>query len=160
MKKILISTCLSMSLFVASSTAKECIRVAELNVEFKNATTIYSNNSEEQEVINFAKFMKKSDVYALVEGHTSSLDNATYNYNLSTSRAVKVMNKLRADGVSKSHVRAMGFGESSPLYDNSTQEGAAQNRRVIAEVFNSAEELDSYIKSQKARIKDLIKKEQ
>ncbi|MFT5659546.1 MAG: outer membrane protein OmpA-like peptidoglycan-associated protein [Sulfurimonas sp.] len=160
MKKIVISTCLSMSLFVASSIAKECIMVEDLNVEFNNASAVYSNDSERQEIINFAKFMKETNVYAVVEGHTSSLDNAAYNYKLSTKRAVKVMQELKNLGVKKSHVRAMGFGESSPLYTNNTQEGAAQNRRVIAEVFNSAEELDAYMKSQKSKIKDILLTEQ
>lgn len=160
MKKIVVSTCLSISLFVAGSMAKECIMVEDLNVEFNNASTVYSNNSERQEVINFAKFMKETNVYAVVEGHTSSLDNAAFNHKLSTKRAVKVMNELKILGVNKSHVRAMGFGESSPLYSNNTQDGAAQNRRVIAEVFNSREELDTYIESQKSKIKDLLLTEQ
>lgn len=160
MKKVLIASCLSMSLFVANSMAKECIMVEELNVEFNNATAVYSDAQEKEEVVRFANFMKETKLYAVVEGHTSSLDDAAYNYNLSTKRAVKVMNELKNLGVSKSHVRAMGFGESSPLYNNSTEEGAAKNRRVIAEVFNSAEELDAYIKSEKNRVKDILSKEQ
>ena len=160
MKKILVTTCLSISLLVASSMAKDCIMVEELNVEFKNASIVYSNDAERAEVERFAKFMKKTNVYAVIEGHTSSLDDAAYNYDLSTKRAVKVMNKLKTLGVSKSHVRAMGFGESSPLYNNNTKEGAAQNRRVIAEVFNSAQELDTYIASQKSRVKNILLKEQ
>lgn len=149
-----------MSLFVANSMAKECILVEELNVEFNNATAVYSNNAEKEELVKFAKFMKENDVYAVIEGHTSSLDDAAYNYDLSTKRAVKVMNELKGLGVSKSHVRAMGFGESSPLYNNATQEGSAKNRRVIAEVFNSAEELDAYIKLEKSRIKNIVLSEQ
>lgn len=160
MKKILVASCLGMSLFVANSMAKDCITVEELNVEFHNATTVYSNNEEKQEIVRFADFMKETDVYAVIEGHTSSLDSATYNYELSTKRAVKVMAELKKLGVNKSNVRAMGFGESSPLYSNAKQEGAAKNRRVIAEVFNSAEELDAYIKSEKTRIKDIVLLEQ
>lgn len=160
MKKILVASCLGMSLFVANSMAKECITVEELNVEFHNASTVYSSNEEKQEVVRFADFMKETNVYAVIEGHTSSLDSATYNYDLSTKRAVKVMAELKKLGVNKSHVRAMGFGESSPLYNNAQQDGAAKNRRVIAEVFNSAEELDAYIKSEKSRIQDIVLLEQ
>jgi outer membrane protein OmpA-like peptidoglycan-associated protein len=134
--------------------------VEELNVEFNNATAVYSNNAEKEEVVRFAKFLKETGLYAVIEGHTNSLDDAKYNYNLSTARAVKVMNELQGLGVKKSHVRAMGFGESSPLYDNATTEGAAKNRRVIAEVFNSAAELDAYIVSQKEKVKDILFKEQ
>ncbi|WP_207562630.1 OmpA family protein [Sulfurimonas aquatica] len=160
MKKIFISSCMAMSLFTVGANAKNCIMVEELNVEFKNASTIYSNDTEKKEVHNFAKFMKETDVYAVIEGHTNSIANAKYNYDLSTKRAVKVMSELEALGVGKSHVRAMGFGETTPLYDNSTKDGADKNRRVIAEVFNSAEELDAYIKSQKSRIKGIVYKEQ
>ncbi len=128
--------------------------VEDLNVEFKNGSTVYMNSTEKQEVTNFANFLKKTDLYAVIEGHTSSTSSAPYNYNLSTARAVKVLTSLKQLGVNPKQVRAMGFGESSPLYNNHTKEGA-KNRRVIAEVFNSKAELERYIKSEKQRIKNI-----
>jgi outer membrane protein OmpA-like peptidoglycan-associated protein len=160
LKKILLSTVVGLAVSLSSVSAQDCIMVEDLNVEFKNASTVYSNNAEYQEVKDFANFLKKTDLYAVIEGHTNSKANARYNYDLSTKRAVKVRQEMIKLGVSPSHIRAMGFGESSPLYDNNTEEGLLKNRRVIAEVFNSAQELNDYIKEQKNRIKPIIYKEQ
>lgn len=151
MKKIIVSSFLGLSL-ASSLFAGNCIMVEDLNVEFKNDSTIYMNSEERQEVVDFAKFMKKTGLYAVVEGHTSKYASAPYNYSLSSKRAVKVRAELINLGVNPKQVRAMGFGESSPLYDNNTETGAQKNRRVIAEVFNSADELAGYISSEKNRI--------
>ncbi len=156
MKKILLSTILGLSIL----NAGDCIQVKDLNVEFKNASTVYANSSEYQEIKDYAKFLKQTGLYALIEGHTSSLANAKYNYNLSVQRAIKVRASLISLGVNPSHVKAMGFGETSPLYSNDTKESAAKNRRVIAEAFNSAEDLKNYVSSEKNRISSIKFKEQ
>lgn len=114
---------------------------------------------EDQKVEKFAKFIKKHNLYALVEGHTNSLAPAVYNHELSTQRAIKVRAQLVTLGLKKDQIRAMGFGESSPLYDNTTDEGLLKNRRVLAEVFDNAKDLDQYIQSEKSRIKETKFKE-
>lgn len=159
MRKILASTLIGL-ITASSLNAGDCIMVKDLNVQFKNDSTIYSDSSESKEIQEFAQFLKKTNLYAVIEGHTSASAPAGYNYDLSTNRAKKVRNSLVNLGVNSKQVRYMGFGESSPLYNNSTEEGSAKNRRVIAEVFNSAEELASYIESEKARISSIKYKEQ
>lgn len=160
MKKIILSTLISL-LAVTSSYASDCIMVKELKVKFVNDSTKFVNAKKENgKIKDFAEFINQTDLYVLIEGHTNKLANARYNYDLSTKRAVAVMYELVANGVNKSHVRAMGFGESTPLYSNETKDGLEKNRRVIAEVFNSAEELNKYIKESKARIKNIKFKEQ
>ena len=159
MKKLFISSLIGTAVFMSNIYAQDCIMVKDLNVAFKNASTTYMNNAEKQEVADFAKFLKETGLYALIEGHTSSSASAQYNYDLSTARAVKVLNSLKKLGVNPKQIRAMGFGESSPLYDNHTSEGI-KNRRVIAEVFNSRSELMDYIASEKTRIKNIKYQEQ
>ena len=151
MKKIVINTMMGM-LAAVSLNAGDCVMVKELNVQFKNASTVYSDSSEMKEIKEYAQFLKETDLYAVIEGHTSSLSNAKYNYDLSTRRADKVRAELVKLGVNPSQVKSMGFGESTPLYDNNTESGAAKNRRVIGEVFNSANELSNYMNSAKNRI--------
>jgi chemotaxis protein MotB len=74
-----------------------------------------------------------------VEGHTdnvpigpSILDKFATNWELSTARAIRVMNymaeHLRLD---ESMMAVKGFGPYKPVADNDTPDGRAQNRRVI-----------------------------
>lgn len=69
-----------------------------------------------------------------VEGHTDNvpLDRAGYtNWNLSTDRAVAVLNLLHeAHGVDPARLVAVGYGEFRPISGNESPEGRAANRRV------------------------------
>ena len=163
LKVLFTSSILSLALagnLHAEESTGDCIMVPDLNVEFKNDSTVYMTADERTEVVEFAKFIKDTDLYAVIEGHTSKFATATYNAKLSSDRAIKVRAELIKLGVKPSQVKAIGFGESSPLYDNNTEIGAQKNRRVIAEVFNSAAELSDYTSSEKARIADIKYKEQ
>lgn len=66
------------------------------------------------------------DVY----GHTDSTGSDAYNQTLSENRARTVGNYLTMRGVSAARVRTMGFGETQPIADNTTDAGRAKNRRV------------------------------
>ncbi|HWH33220.1 MAG TPA: flagellar motor protein MotB [Egibacteraceae bacterium] len=69
-----------------------------------------------------------------VEGHTDNvpLNRAGYtNWNLSTDRAVAVLNLLHeVHGVDPVRLLAVGYGEFRPISENETAEGRAANRRV------------------------------
>ncbi|MEX2474725.1 OmpA family protein [Marinobacter sp.] len=69
----------------------------------------------------------------LLEGHTDSSGSASYNQNLSQSRADSVMKVLVKEfDISSARISTTGMGESQPIADNATDEGRAQNRRVEA----------------------------
>lgn len=160
LKTLMVSSVLGLGLMSTAYAADDCIMVADLNVEFKNDSTVYMNSDERKEIAEFADFLKKYELYAIVEGHTSKFATAPYNYDLSSKRAAKVRSELIKLGVKSSQVGALGFGESSPLYDNNTEVGAQQNRRVIAEVFNSKAELSDYLASEKKRVAKIKFQEQ
>ena len=65
-----------------------------------------------------------------VYGHADSTGSDAYNQQLSERRALSVSNYLAAQGVAPARLKAIGFGESSPIADNSTEYGRAANRRV------------------------------
>ncbi|GAA4779504.1 OmpA family protein [Novosphingobium ginsenosidimutans] len=71
---------------------------------------------------------------ALVEGHTDSTGSDTYNQALSERRANTVKEALVKGGLSPSGMRAQGFGETDPIDSNDTEDGRAQNRRVVVVV--------------------------
>lgn len=65
-----------------------------------------------------------------VYGHADSTGPEAYNQTLSEKRSLSVSNYLAAQGVMPSRLRSIGFGESRPIADNSTDYGRAANRRV------------------------------
>ena len=70
------------------------------------------------------------DISFEVQGHTDNTGNAALNQALSEQRAAAIVAKLVEMGISPSRLSAKGFGQSSPIADNSTDEGRAKNRRV------------------------------
>jgi len=65
-----------------------------------------------------------------IEGHTDSDGEDEANYDLSQRRAMAVSMWLVGKGIDCKRLLPVGFGESSPIADNKTEEGKAQNRRV------------------------------
>ena len=65
-----------------------------------------------------------------VQGHTDNTGNATSNQTLSEARAKAIVTKLTEMGIAADRLTAVGKGQTSPIADNSTDEGRAKNRRV------------------------------
>lgn len=65
-----------------------------------------------------------------LQGHTDDTGTEKYNQTLSERRARAVDNYLEQKGIPAKRIKIKGFGESIPKYDNSTESGRAQNRRV------------------------------
>jgi outer membrane protein OmpA-like peptidoglycan-associated protein len=65
-----------------------------------------------------------------IAGHTDSSGSDAYNQELSERRATAVKNALAARGVAPARMTAVGFGESKPVADNTTDAGRSLNRRV------------------------------
>ena len=69
-------------------------------------------------------------------GHTDSQGSEEYNQKLSVRRATAVRDYIvnNYPKVDASIIRITGMGETSPVADNKTKEGRAQNRRVEVNV--------------------------
>ena len=65
-----------------------------------------------------------------VEGHTDSTGSSELNQTLSEQRAGAVRSYLIQNGLTADTVTAEGFGETTPVADNSTAAGRQKNRRV------------------------------
>lgn len=83
---------------------------------------------------NLDKLVKILNVYPdtdiEIQGHTDSKGSEAYNQNLSQNRANGVSGYLYNKGIANNRIRTKGFGENMPKYDNNTEEGRTQNRRV------------------------------
>jgi len=82
-----------------------------------------------------------------VAGHTDNVPIRTArfpsNWELSTARAVEVVNFLVANGMKPQQVSAAGFGEFDPVAPNDTPEHQAQNRRIEIVLQPNLSELPS-----------------
>lgn len=70
------------------------------------------------------------DVRFEVAGHTSSVATAEYNMALSQRRAEAVRAYFVSRGIADDRMVARGYGETQPIYPNSREGDAWQNRRV------------------------------
>lgn len=68
---------------------------------------------------------------AAVIGHTDATGADDYNLGLSQRRAASVKAALVATGMDPARIRDEGRGETQPIASNDTEDGRAQNRRVV-----------------------------
>lgn len=71
-----------------------------------------------------------SSIVVEISGHTDNVGSANSNEKLSQLRAESVKNWLVSKGVDSRRLEAKGYGEATPIADNSTKEGRAKNRRI------------------------------
>jgi outer membrane protein OmpA-like peptidoglycan-associated protein len=106
------------------------------------ASSKYELLSSAQETLsNVADALAKGDPNRkiVVQGYTDSQGNDAYNMTLSQNRAETVRSFLISHGIPSDRVTAVGFGPASPVADNASAEGRANNRRVEIIVKPSSE---------------------
>ncbi len=111
---------------------KEAIK-EEINIVFDSSKSIIKPEfkGEVAKISDLAK--ANGNAFITIEGHTDASGNPANNKALSLARATAVMNMLISDyGIPATRVSAVGFGSSKSVADNTTAEGKAKNRRVIA----------------------------
>ena len=69
-----------------------------------------------------------------IGGYTDNTGDPAANLQLSQQRADNVMGEISRLGVDPSRMSAKGYGEESPIADNSTEEGRQKNRRISLRV--------------------------
>ncbi|MFC1584284.1 OmpA family protein [Fibrobacterota bacterium] len=70
------------------------------------------------------------DVKLEIQGHTDNTGTMEVNMKLSQARAESVRNYLIQKGVEPGRLKAVGYGPTVPIADNTTAEGRERNRRV------------------------------
>ena len=104
-----------------------------LNFEFEiNQDKVQLEEQEKLAVIG--KFLEKyPQTTAVIEGHTDDVGTNEANQRLSERRATAVVNYLvRNLKVDRTRLTPVGYGETRPIADNSTDEGKRANRRIGA----------------------------
>ncbi len=98
-------------------------------IQFKPSSSTISANSDFL-LKMLAVVARNCDTQILIIGHTDGVGEREANQRLSERRARSVRQYLVSSGVNPDQLGAMGFGDTRPIYDNSTPEGREKNRRI------------------------------
>jgi outer membrane protein OmpA-like peptidoglycan-associated protein len=98
-----------------------------------------SINAEGDKLLNRIIDMAKDcpNVRIEIGGHTDSQGSDIYNSKLSKRRADVVANQLSEKGINLRRLIAIGFGKSTPIANNASEEGRAKNRRIEFKVVGN-----------------------
>jgi len=103
--------------------------VVRVNFDTDKALIRKADTAELRKAIEFVKKYPGHNV--TVEGHTDNVGKDKHNQALSERRAAAVKKHLVENGAtSGDRIKAVGFGKTRPVADNSTAEGRFKNRRV------------------------------
>jgi outer membrane protein OmpA-like peptidoglycan-associated protein len=107
-----------------------------LTVRFEHGTSKLSRQALEDLAILSKMVAENPNLKVSVSGYTDSVGDPFKNLQLSAERA-----KIVGDILIKLHIPAErleihGYGSQDPVADNGTEEGRAQNRRVVVTVTN------------------------
>lgn len=79
-----------------------------------------------------ARYLRDNDDASVVlQGHTDERGTREYNMALSERRAKAVARYLNVQGVSRSQVEVVGYGEERPAASGRDEDAYAENRRVV-----------------------------
>ena len=112
----------------------EALAINSVMFVYDQVKLIQESQPELNKIVSYMNQYK--DAKLVINGHTDSRGEASYNYWLSSARANKIRNYLRKAGVSYSRMETHGYGESKPIADNQNSDGSdnpsgrQKNRRV------------------------------
>ncbi len=96
--------------------------------DFDRASLQQASSEQLQDVVTL--LVANPDLKLEIQGHTDNVGSADYNLQLSQRRAESVRQYLLLFGIDPSRLQARGYGESTPVAPNDSDENRALNRRV------------------------------
>ena len=79
---------------------------------------------------NIGMMSKHADMKIEVQGHADERGTTQYNMALGQRRANQVLRYMESNGISSSRLRAVSYGEESPLSMGTDEDAWSQNRRA------------------------------
>ena len=102
-----------------------------VNVTFDFNSTVIKEDMKPV-IDNAIRVLKENPTIRVrVEGHTDNIGSEAYNDVLSKKRAKVVTDYLLSHGIDASRLKPEGDGEKNPVASNETEQGRAENRRVV-----------------------------
>jgi len=99
-----------------------------INFEYATANLTLNSIAILTQIFETIKLLP--DLKIEVCGHTDSDGDTKYNINLSLERAQNVINWFINKGIQNKQLIIKGYGETTPIASNNSDEGRAKNRRV------------------------------
>lgn len=84
-----------------------------------------------------AKLKKFPGVRVQIVGHTDNVGDPETNLDLSRRRAASVKRYLVDGGIDESRIETDGKGDTEPVASNETEDGRAQNRRIVFDIISN-----------------------
>jgi OmpA-OmpF porin, OOP family len=114
----------------AATVAESEISISE-QVQFETGTAVLRGESAAILTAVAAALAQHPEIELIeIQGHTDDTGTPEFNQRLSQERAEAVLSWLVAQGIQASRLRPIGYGQSRPLSQNSSEAGRAMNRRV------------------------------
>ncbi len=100
-------------------------------------TNDFSLTSESKMLLAlFIEFLKENPTVKVeIQGHTDNIGRDEDNLRLSEHRAKSVYDYVVSQGIPANRLRYKGYGETTPIADNSTEAGRAKNRRTVFLIY-------------------------
>ncbi len=116
----------------ADDSGCDCDFVLALDFPLNSAELHADDKAKIDAIIPVLKNSKVAFIAGEVDGYTDSTGTEAYNVDLSKRRAQAVADYVRSQGVNLGdRFGVNGYGEADPVASNATEEGRAQNRRVV-----------------------------
>lgn len=93
-----------------------------------------SSNSR-SEISSLAMIIKENNLNVRIEGHCDERGTREYNLALGERRANSVSEILIINGVSKSKIKTVSYGEEKPINNRSNEKAWSENRRAVIKTF-------------------------
>ena len=137
MKKLVLAFLCAASIVTMSScsnarrVARDVAEFISYDITFDVGKATLKPESDKEIARIVALMIDNPNLCYEVQGHTDNTGSAASNMKLSQKRAQAVVDRMVKLGVPKDRLTAVGKGQEEPIADNDTEEGRAQNRRVV-----------------------------
>jgi len=106
----------------------QVVRINNVFFEFAKAELKLESFPELNRLVELMQ--KNPNMKIELGGHTDNVGSEESNLKLSSDRTLSIQTYLVSKGIVADRIKAKGYGKSSPVVDNDTEEHRALNRRV------------------------------
>lgn len=123
---------------IIKEDTKTTIRLSDGVLFDEGSAIIKADSAQTLDIL--ADELKKNNKQIQIEGHSDNLPvvggKYSSNWELSSARAINILNYLISKGVDKTRLSAIGYADNKPVAQNNTEEGRSKNRRVDIVIIN------------------------